>query len=295
VDVVSFGGPLAIVLASAVGWLVAGVALRPVERIRQQASAITASGMDRRLSVPLAKDELRRLIETLNDMLTRLDEAMKREQRLLDSASHELRTPLTALKAELELATSRPRSVDELRAALRSASEEADRLAALAEDLLVLARVRHGQLPLHRQQTTLLGLVDSSQRLFRARAAAKNVQVEAAAPNVTVSVDAMRVRQAIDNLLDNAIRWSPPRGTVRIEATVQGSIVRITVTDNGPGFAYPVRDDAAPASAFGSTGFGLAIVQAIAESHGGELRAHTLAGGGAHVTMTMISADGVAP
>ena len=148
-------GPLAIGLASLAGWGIAALALRPVERMRQQASAITASGTDRHLALPAANDEIRRLGETLNDMLTRLDEAMQGQRRLLDRASHELRTPLTALKAELDIALSQPRTATELLAALTSASEEADRMARLADDLLVLARINNGRLPVHRQTTSL--------------------------------------------------------------------------------------------------------------------------------------------
>ena len=130
----SVGGPLALVVASVVGWLVAGAALRPVERMRQQASAISASGPDERLTLPDADDEIRRLAQTLNDDVGAARRRVRAERRFLDNASHELRTPLTALKAELDLARARPRDATELRAALDSASEEADRLARLAED-----------------------------------------------------------------------------------------------------------------------------------------------------------------
>src|SRR5262245_59359947 len=139
------GGPIALVLACAAGWVVAGAALRPIERMRRQASAISAAGRNQRLSLPEASDELSRLACTLNEMLDRIADSARAERRFLDNASHELRTPLTALKAELDLARSRPRTAAELRAVVDSASEETDRLARMASDLLLLARAHEGQ------------------------------------------------------------------------------------------------------------------------------------------------------
>jgi len=214
----AIGGPFAILLASAAGWVVAGFALRPVERMRQEVSAISASGIDHRLSVPLADDELQLLATTLNDMLDRLETSIRAERRFLDNASHELRTPLTALKAELDLARSRPRSATELEASVESASEETDRLVRLANDLLVLARATDGRLPVHRADTSLSELVKSAVDLFRARAAVAGVRIDATAPDQLVWVDGMRVRQAVDNLVDNAIRHTPAGGTVMVRA-----------------------------------------------------------------------------
>src|SRR5579875_2211358 len=129
------GGPVTLAAASAVGWAVAGAALRPVERMRREAAAISVSDRGRRLPVPATRDEIARLGGTLNAMLSRLEAAFDRERRFVDDASHELRTPLALLKAELDLAQSRSRTERELRAAVRSASEETDRLTALAEAL----------------------------------------------------------------------------------------------------------------------------------------------------------------
>jgi len=115
-------GPAALALACLAAWVLAGAALRPVERMRREAAAISVSQPSRRLPVPAAKDEIARLGRTLNSLLDRLQDARDREQRLLDDASHELRTPLSILKAELDLTLSRAREPEELEAALRSAS-----------------------------------------------------------------------------------------------------------------------------------------------------------------------------
>lgn len=146
----AIGGPVALLLMSLAGWALAGAALRPVERIREEAGAISASEPDRRLPVEAADDELRRLAITLNAMLDRLQRSLARERRFVDDASHELRTPLAMLKGELDLALSRGRSPAELETTLRRASAETDRLAVLADALLVYARSEGGRLPVAR-------------------------------------------------------------------------------------------------------------------------------------------------
>ena len=293
-------GPLALLVASFAGWLVAGSALRPVERMRRQASAISASGMDRRLTVPVAEDEIRRLADTLNEMLSRLEDSILRERRFLDDASHELRTPLTALKSEIDVARARPRSIEELSRALESASEETDRLARLADDLLVLSRARNGRVALLREDTSLSDLLASSAKLFRARAEVSGIRIETSSPEAHVSIDGVRVRQAVDNLLDNAIRHSRAGGVIELRADVEDGFVRIEVADEGTGFPTGFERDAfepfnqaasgpgAPARSGGEgAGLGLAIVRAVAMSHGGDVSAENRPEGGARVTVTI--------
>ncbi|MGZ8716293.1 MAG: histidine kinase dimerization/phospho-acceptor domain-containing protein, partial [Gaiellaceae bacterium] len=134
-----FASPLALLLASLAGYGLAAAALRPVEAMRRRAAAVSATSPGR-LPVPHGRDEISRLATTLNDMLGRLEAAFEHERRFVADASHELRTPLAMLRTELELALRRPRSHDELEAAVRSAAQEADRLSQLAEDLLLIAR-----------------------------------------------------------------------------------------------------------------------------------------------------------
>ena len=136
----AIGGPLALLIASAVGYALAAAALRPVERMRRHAAAVTAAETSERLPVPPANDEIGRLGRTLNEMLARLEVAFKRERAFVSDASHELRTPLAILRTELELALRGEHTREELEAALRSAAEESERLSQLAEDLLVIAR-----------------------------------------------------------------------------------------------------------------------------------------------------------
>jgi two-component system, OmpR family, sensor kinase len=272
------GGVIAVALASAAGWFTAGLALRPIERIRRQASAITASGLDRRLELPRHRDELRRLTETLNDLLERLDNALAGERTFLERASHELRTPLAALKAELDLAGSRPRSPTELEAAVSSAAEETDRLVRLANDLLLRARSQP-ELPIHRDDVGLRDLLDGAVGLFRTRARNDGIELSWKAPDVTVRIDRTRMRQALDNLLDNALRHTPGGGHVTVSAGVDGSRkFWLSVADSGPGFE---------ASADGTgSGLGLRIARAVAVGHGGTLDIGRADSGGAVVVLS---------
>jgi signal transduction histidine kinase len=288
-------GPAALALACLVAWLLAGAALRPVERMRREAAAISVTEPSRRLPVPGTNDEVARLGTTLNSLLDRLQRGIEREQRLLDDASHELRTPLSILKAELDLTLSRAREPDELEAALRSASEETDRLARLAEDLLVLSRARAGGFRIHRMSTSLRELLGRACAGHQARATDRGARIEWTTPAVEVMVDPMRLRQALDNLLDNAIQYGPQAGgLIRAEATVAGDVVTITMDNTGPGFAgglLPTAFDAFVRGGHGvvphpGAGLGLAIVRAVAQAHAGTATAENVPGG-ARLTLTL--------
>jgi signal transduction histidine kinase len=294
-------GPAALALACLAAWLLAGAALRPVERMRREAAAISVSEPARRLPVPGANDEVARLGRTLNSLLDRLQGAREREQRLLDDASHELRTPLSILKAELDLTLSRAREPDELEAALRSASEETDRLARLAEDLLVLSRARVGGFRVHRTSTSLRELLGRACAGHQALARDRGARIEWAAPAAEIRADPMRLRQALDNLLDNAIRYGPETGgLIRLEAAVSGEVATVTMENSGPGFGEDVLPRAFEAFTRGAraaaphpgAGLGLAIVRAVAQAHGGTATAENVPGG-ARLTMTL--ALGAAP
>ncbi len=285
-EVLLVGGPAAVLVACVTAAVVAGWALNPMDRMRRQAAAITESGLDRRMTVPAARDELQRLALTLNDMLDRLAQSIASERGFLERASHELRTPLAALRTEVDLALGRDRSADELTAALRSVSEETDRLTRLAEDLLVLARAQKGRLPLHREAVSLRPMLESATRLFSARAAGLGIELIVAAPETTVLVDPLRIRQALVNLLDNALRHTPRDGIVRVTATPFDLDVRIAVVDNGPGFPNAgATSDLDPVS--DATGLGLRIVRAVAASHGGTALLKQGPDGGASVELVL--------
>jgi signal transduction histidine kinase len=285
-------GPLALVLAAGAAWLLAGAALRPVEDMRRRAAEISTERAERRLPLPDAHDEIRKLGETLNAMLDRLQAGLARERRFVADASHELRTPLALLQAELELALRRPRSERELEAALVSAAEEVDRLVRLAEDLLVLARSDEGRLPLRRSTVPAGELLEAVARRFRPRAAAEGRALETDAGEVEVAGDRLRLEQALANLVDNALRHGA--GPVRIDAGAAGGSVELRVTDAGEGFPPAFLPHACDRftradEARGGTGagLGLAVAAAIAEAHGGRIRAANGPRRGAVVTIAV--------
>jgi signal transduction histidine kinase len=230
-------------------------------------------------------------------MLERLEEAIERERRFVDDASHELRTPLANLKAELDLALRRSRTADELERALRSAAEETDRLARLAEDLLVLARADRGRLPIRREPVDVARMVGGTVDTFAARASERGVGIDVRVPEeLRADVDELRMRQALGNLLDNGLRYVPSGGRMRVAAERHDGSLRLEVRDTGPGFPpefLPVafeafaRPDASRSRPGGGTGLGLAIVAAVAEAHGGTVEADNLPGGGAVVVLSI--------
>jgi two-component system OmpR family sensor kinase len=283
--------PLALVASCAIGYAVAGAALRPIEAMRLHAAEISAATSAQRLPLPVAHDEVYRLGETLNQMLERLDSALERERRFVADASHELRTPLAILKAELEVALRQPRSATELEQALASAAEETDRLVRLAENLLLVARSDRGVLRVARDAIPVDELLVEVAGRFRggAESAGRVVEVERST-SITVDGDRERLGRALGNLVDNALRHGS--GTVRLHAAERDGLVELHVTDEGgfePAFlprAFERFTRADDARTGDGTGLGLAIVDAIARAHGGSAHAANLATGDADVWIT---------
>jgi len=279
-------GPAALLAASLLGYGLAAAALRPVEAMRAEAAAVSGSEPGRRLPLPESRDEVRRLGETLNSMLDRLEAALERERSFVADASHELRTPLAHLKTELELALRRPRSAEELEQALRSAAGETDRLVRLAEDLLVLARSDQGRLALQSEAVQANDLLAGVAGRFGA-----DVEV-VASDGLEVVGDQVRLEQALGNLVDNALRHGA--APVRLSATARNGAVELHVVDEGPGFPPEFlphaferfsRPDEARSGA--GAGLGLALAQAIAVAHGGSAGAANRSARGADVWLVV--------
>lgn len=292
--IVAIGGPILVAVLAWLGWLLAGAALRPVERLRTEAAALHASEPSRRLAVPATNDELQRLAETLNEMLDRVHDALDRERRLVDEASHELRTPVGVLQAEVDLALKEPRSREELEAALRSIAQETERLRRLTQDLLVLARSDRGRLPVHRADVDVSSLLEEVVRGFEERAQQNGVDLTVTATHGLAHVDADRVRQAVSNLVDNALRHTARGGSIEVRADRDDDRLRIAVVDRGRGFPPEVLERAfEPFARSGGerngegAGLGLSIVRAVAEAHGGSATARNLDDGGAAVELDL--------
>ncbi|HLH64218.1 MAG TPA: ATP-binding protein [Solirubrobacteraceae bacterium] len=292
-ELLFIGGPLLLLITCLAGYVLAERALAPVQRMSEWAERISGSPHDERLPVPEARDELHRLGETLNAMLDRLEDALRRERTFVACAGHELRTPLSILKLELELARAAAGRADELERRLSSAGEEVDRLAALARDLLVVGRAELGQLELHRRPVGVGELLAAVAARFdtatRRRRSALRIEVR---DEETLDADPERLEQALANLVANALRHGA--GQVVLRAQRAGEAVELHVLDEGDGFAadflpraFECFTRADPSRPGGGVGLGLSIVEAIAEAHGGSAHAANRPGGGADVWISL--------
>jgi two-component system OmpR family sensor kinase len=283
-----------VALAALLGsrWL-AGRVVRPVHEVIDQAEGLGARSLDTRISAYADTVEYRRLVDVLNTMLDRLQSAFEAQRRFTADASHELRSPLTVLRGELELALRRERSREEYREVLSSGVEEVRRLSEITQNLLTLARSDAGALTPDPQRIDAVEVVTHIVDRLRPVAEARHVTILVRGDGLHLEIDRGLLSQVTWNLVENAIRFSPPGGTVEVEvgaAHAQGrTALRLDVLDRGPGpgpdpdalFRRFFRED--PARTRGNAGLGLAIVRAIAEAHGGEVGAEPRAGGGAVV------------
>ena len=284
--------PCAVGLAIVGGYLLAGRVLAPVGAMADTARRITAESLDARLPVANSADEFGRLAGVFNETLSRLDAAFEQLRRFTADASHELRTPLTAIRSVGEVALQRSLTTEGYREVIGSMLEEVDRLARLVENLLLLTRAEAGRIPLSRAIVDLRELVASVSDGLRVLAEEKNQEliVELSGP-VAVQCDATVLRQGITNLLHNAIKYTPPKGVIRVAATsnASGDAV-IEVQDSGPGipavdqqrvFERFYRVDQARSRDTGGTGLGLAIARWTVEASGGRIELESMAGQGA--------------
>jgi two-component system, OmpR family, sensor kinase len=293
--------PLAAAVAGLAAWLLTGAALGPVERMRRRLTEITEHDAAARLQVPATGDEIASLAVTMNAVLDRLQRALTRQRVFVADAGHELRTPLTVLKAELELAARPGRSPQALAAAVTRAAGDTERLIRLSEDLLLLASAEEGAAFLRPGQVDVADVLSAAVRSFAAQAQARRVTVTLDAGERLLAVaDAGRLRQAVDNLIDNAIRHAPAGSTVGVTGQVglgrdlPGIVIE--VRDHGPGFPAGFlphaferfrRADAARSRADGGAGLGLAIVASIVGAHGGRVVAGNHPEGGARVRIEL--------
>jgi len=285
------GGPSALLLASLAGYGLATAALRPVEAMRRRAASITTEHLQHRLPLGPRSDELHRLGQTLNEMLARLETGLGRERAFTADASHELRTPLTLLKTELELIARDHPAGPELDEAVQAAVDEADRLARLLDDLLILARADSDQLSLSREEVPIAELLNAVKARYVRAGERTEIRVDAPA-GLAVHADPARLEQALTNLLDNALRHG--RGPIHLRARTHDGLLELDVQDHGPGlppaFLQHAFERFARAESAGSrhgAGLGLPIVRAIAESHGGTARIANDQHGGAHASVTI--------
>jgi heavy metal sensor kinase len=286
----ALGMPVAVLLAGLAGYAMAGRTLRPVREMASAARRITSDSLGSRLPNPNPHDELGQLATVFNETLQRIESSFDALKRFTADASHELRTPLTALRSVGEVALREDRSADELRETIGSMLEEAQRLNDLADTLLLLARAESGRLPLQRERFALDDLIREACERLEVLAAEKNQRIEiATAPGISIEADRILLRQALTNLLHNAIRHGPADSPIMVRTAASGTGVLIEITDQGPGippehrgkiFERFYRIDKARSRADGGTGLGLAIARLFVEQHGGRIELESPATGG---------------
>jgi heavy metal sensor kinase len=300
VSVLLLALPLALVLAGLSGFALARKALAPIDVMARTAERISAERLNERLPVENPEDELGHLARAFNATLARLEAAFDQLRRFTADASHELRTPLTAIRSVGEVALQIPQSATEYRDVIGSMLEETDRLTRLVDSLLTLSRADAGHIQLQRTDISLLGLVQEATSLVEVLAEEKRQRISIEGePALMVSGDRLILRQALVNLIDNAIKYSPTGAEILVRVGAgKDSHLNVEVVDQGPGvptehqshiFDRFYRVDMARSREWGGAGLGLAIARWAVEVHGGEITLQSVEGQGSTFRVTLPS------
>jgi two-component system OmpR family sensor kinase len=277
-----------------IGMILTRRALRPIDRIVARAREIGESGVGERLPRPAQQDEIGRLVDTLNDMLARIEGSFEVQRRFTADAAHELQSPLSRLRMELEVTLRRRRDTAEYEETLRSCLEKVERLAILTRELLTLARLDAEQgRPVPAHVVTLGPLLEGAVRRLTPEADKRRVTI-ALHPSPALSLSVRCAEGLADlvftNVLDNAVKFSPPGGRVVVDAAAEGAEVVVAVSDTGPGipadelprvFERFYRGRTARANEPRGFGLGLAISEAVVKQHGGAMSVESAPGSGA--------------
>ena len=284
------GLPAGVAASGATGYFVARRALRPVDRMTRQAQTITAARLGDRLPVDNPRDELGRLASVFNGMLGRLESSFGQMRRFAADVSHALRTPLTAMRTVGEVTLRGPEDPDAYKAALGSMLEDVDRLTTVIDRLLAMARAEAGQLASSREAVDLWDLAEGVAGELRVLAEEKRQTLTVVTHGRPQgAADPLVLRQSVVNLVDNAIKYTPEGGAVRLELWDDPAAAVVEVSDNGPGipaqaqsrvFDRFYRGPSSPrASASPGSGLGLSIAKWAVEANGGTLKVRSTAQG----------------
>jgi heavy metal sensor kinase len=271
------GLPIAVGVAGLGGYALARRALMPIERMTERARHITAERLSERLPVHNPDDEMGRLAAVFNETLARLEESFQQMRRFTADVSHELRTPLTAIRSVGEVGLRGPRDEHASRTIIGSMLEESDRLASLVDRLLALSRAEHAPPKNPRERLNVSQLVDEVVAHLGVLAEEKRQSIGAESTGPADAIgDRHGLRQALINLVDNAIKFTPSGGTIRLVVAGTGDGVTVDVVDSGPGIPSSVRDRIfdrffRATSSESGTGLGLSIAKSAVEASGGRL------------------------
>lgn len=288
----------ALFVALAVGGFLSQRSLQPIRNIMQVARSIGAHDLRSRLALSGTGDEIDQLAVTLNGMLARIERQVREVQRFTADASHELRTPLAALRGHAELALTKRRSEDELRRTIEDSIGQYDRLHRIADDLLLLTRLDTGEAAIKHELFSLDAAVVDIADLYTPMAEEKELAlIVERADQVVVSGDDGRMRQVIGNLVDNAIKYTPPTGRISVSLVQLNGHARIEIADNGIGIPaedlprvfdrFYRTDPSRSAQHAQGAGLGLSICRSIVEAHGGHIEIESPSGVGTRVSVVV--------
>lgn len=283
--------PLLLLAASAGGLWISRRALTPVDQITQAAQRISIESLEQRLDVPQTRDELQRLSQTLNEMLSRLDSSVRRMARFTADASHELRTPVSLIRTTAEIAVRRNRTAEEYRRALDEILEEAERTSGVLESLMLLARADSGAETLERAAADACAIVQEASDQGEKLARIHGVDFAVRLPGTPVAIEAHgnAFRRALLILIDNAVKYTPRGGAIKVELATRQDLAVVSVTDTGIGIAKDNvphifdrfwRADTARSREEGGAGLGLSIAKWIIEQHRGSIEVESEPGKG---------------
>ena len=300
--------PSVLIMASVGGQFLAHKALKPVDQITQTARMITSQNLNQRIPPPKVKDEISRLVETFNDMITRLDQSFCQIKQFSSDASHELKTPLTILRGEVEVTLRKERTFPEYQQILRSNLEEIDRMTQIVEHLLLLSRADNGEIQLTPKEINLSEIVREIVPQAHILAKSKNLHIHTLLPEDQIYIlgDRLRIRELFLNLLENAVKYTEEGGKITIHLAKNHTpstgkdngnglepgkmgLAEITVTDTGIGIAKQdqerifdrfFRVDKARSREQGGSGLGLSICKWIVDAHRGKISVESELGKG---------------
>jgi heavy metal sensor kinase len=299
--------PLALMIAILGGQFLAHKALKPVDNITQTARMITSQNLNQRIAPVKMKDEISRLIETFNEMISRLDQSFRQVKQFSSDASHELKTPLTILKGEVEVTLRKERSLQEYQQTLKSNLEEINRMSQIVDDLLLLSRADGGEVGLNKEDINLSEIFNEVVTQMEMLAASRKLRLFASNHHQDIHMfgDALRIRELFINLIENGIKYTEQGGTIRVTLSKEyeplgrnspggtegekEEFAKIVVSDTGIGIAEEdqerifnrfFRVDKARSREEGGSGLGLSICKWIIEAHQGEIRVESELGKG---------------
>ena len=281
-ETLAYAVPIALLLAGAGGWFLARQSLAPVASMAERARKIGVEDLSARLPVLNPRDELGRLAETFNDLLTRLEASLLQQRQFMADASHELRTPVATSRTAAAVALQQPhREEQEYRDTLEIVEQQTTRLSRIVEDMFTLARADAGSYPVRRTPMYLDEVVEEVVRASRVLADTKQVSIDLVSiPSATFTGDEDLLRRMVANLVDNAVRHAPAGSAVAVTVEQRQEEYAISVTDGGSGIAPEIqpyiferfyRGDQARTATDGGAGLGLALARWIARVHGGDV------------------------